>query len=235
MQRHTRKTTVLFALILPACMIAACATQQARKTSPTTFLGDYSMLQEGGKDRALLLYINPRADFSAYNAIVMDPVRLYASGKHEMENLSPEERQTILNYADATIREQLSREYTLVDEPGPRVLHVRVAITEAENASRTLDTISTVIPIGLAVSGMAALATGEFAFTGSAGLEVEILDSVSKERLAAAVDRRTGGKITGKADKFSSWRTIKNSLDYWANKMRERLVEARDSAQGVEE
>jgi len=227
MKTSTRSTTLFAAVCVLACMLAACATQQARKTSTTTFLGDYSMLKEGGKDRALLVYINPQADFSAYNAILMDPVRLYASGKHDMENLSPEERQTILNYADATIREQLSKDYTLVDEPGPGVLHLRVAITEAENASRTLDTISTVVPIGLAVSGLAALATGEWAFTGSAGLEVEILDSMSDERLAAAVDRRTGGKITGKADKFRGWRTIKNSLDYWANKLRERLAEAR--------
>jgi len=185
------------------------------------------MLKPGGKDRALFLYVNPQADFSVYNAILLDPVRLYASGKHEMEKMKPEDREKILNYADATIREQLAVDYTLVEEPGPGVMHLRIALTEAENANVTLDTISTVIPIGLAVSGLASLATGEFAFTGRAGLEVDILDSMTGERLAAAVDRRTGGKITGKADKFSGWRTVKNSLDYWANKMRERLAEAR--------
>ena len=85
----------------------------------------------------------------------------------------------------------------------------------------------------IAASGLAALATGEWAFTGSAGLEVEMLDSVSGVRLAAAVDRRTGGKITGKVDKFSGWWTIKNSLDFWANQMRERLAEARAGNAGL--
>jgi hypothetical protein len=228
MQGYTRKTLLLSSIILLVCMLASCATQQSRKTSITTFLGDYSMLTPGGKDRALFRYVNPQADFSAYNAIVLDPVRLYASGQHEMEKLTPKDRERILNYADAIIREQLSGDYMLVDEPGPGVMHLRIAITEAENANVTLDTISTIIPIGLAVSGLASLATGEFGFTGSAGIEIDILDSMSGERLAAAVDRRTGGKITGKTDKLSGWRTVKNSLDFWANKLRERLVEARD-------
>lgn len=228
MQKNIRQKAMLFMIVPLLCVLAACAaTYQARDASPTTFLGDYSMLKEGGKDRALLLYVNPQADFKKYNAVLMDPVRLYASGKHEMENLSAEERQKILNYADATIREQLAADYEFVETPGPGVLHLRVAITEAENASRTLDTISTVIPIGLAASGLAALATGEWAFTGRAGLEVEILDSETGTRLAAAVDRRTGAKVTGKADKFSGWRTIKNSLDFWADRLRERLAEAR--------
>jgi hypothetical protein len=230
-----QRTLCLLTITALIGVFAGCATHQSRKTDTTTFLGDYSMLKEGGKDRALLLYVNPQADFAAYNSILLDPVRLYASGKHEMEKLTAEDRKKILDYADATIREQLSKDYTLVDAPGPGVLHIRIAITEAEGARVVLDTISTVIPIGLAASGLAALATGEWGFTGRAGLEVEMLDSVSGERLAAAVDRRTGGKITGKADKFSGWRTVKNSLDYWANKMRERLAEARGDVQDAEE
>ena len=110
---------------------------------------------------------------------------------------------------------------------GPGVMHLRVAITEAEEANVTLDTISTVVPIGLALGGLAALATGEWAFTGSVGAEVEMLDSQSGKRLFAAVDRRTGGKVTGKGNKFDDWHTVKDSLDYWAIKLRERLAEER--------
>jgi hypothetical protein len=227
MKTRTRSTILFGAVLVLACMLAACATYQSRKVAPTTFLGDYSMLKEGGEGRAVLVYINPQADFKAYNAIMMDPVKLYASGKHEMDKLKPEDRQLILNYADATIREQLAKDYTLVNTAGPGVMHLRVAITEAEEANVTLDTISTVVPIGLALGGLAALATGEWAFTGSVGVEAEMLDSQSGTRLFAAVDRRTGAKITGKGDKFDDWHTVKDALDYWANKLRERLAEER--------
>jgi len=235
MQCYTRNTLLLAASILMVCFFTACATNQSRETSPTTFLGDYSMLKEGGKDRALLLYVNPHADFKAYNAILLDPVRLYASGKHEMEKLTAEDRHKILDYADATIREQLAKDYTLLDQPGPGVMHIRVAVTEAEGARVVLDTVSTVIPITLAARAMTALATGEWGFTGRAGIEVDILDSMSGERLAAAVDRRTGGTVTGKGDKLKGWRTVKNSLDFWANRMRERLVEASGLEQHIDE
>ena len=227
MKTYTRNTLLLCTITALACMLAACATHQARKTSTTTFLGDYSMLKEGGDGKALLYYINPEADIKAYNAVMMDPVKLYASGKHEMKKLTPEDRQLILNYADAKIREQLAKDYKLVNSPGRGVMHLRVAITEAEDANVTLDTISTIVPIGLALGGLTALGTGEWGFTGSAGVEVEMLDSQSGKRLFAAVDRRTGAKVTGKGDKFDDWRTVKNSLDYWANKLRERLAEER--------
>ena len=231
----SKRNTLLAAIILLVCVLAACATKQTWETSPSTFLGDYSMLKEGGKDRALLLYVNPHADFKAYNAIMLDPVRLYASGKHEMEKLTAEDRHKILDYADATIREQLAKDYTLLDQPGPGVMHIRVAVTEAEGARVVLDTVSTVIPITLAARAMTALATGEWGFTGRAGIEVDILDSMSGERLAAAVDRRTGGTVTGKGDKLKGWRTVKNSLDFWANRMRERLVEASGLEQHIDE
>ncbi len=236
MQGYTQQKLVLCTIIALICLLTACAsTYQARDTYQAGFLRDYSMLQPGGKDRALLRYVNPQADFKAYNAIWMDPVRLYASGKHEMEKLTAEDRHRILDYADATIREQLSVDYTLVEEPGPGVMHLRIAITEAEGARVVLDTVSTVIPIGLAASAAAALATGKWGFTGRAGLEVDILDSMTDVRLAAVVDRRTGGKVTGKGDKLKGWRTVKNSLDYWANKMRERLAEARGVEQNTDE
>ena len=42
-----------------AMLVTGCAlTQQARKTEPAGFLGDYSNLKEGGKDEALLVYID---------------------------------------------------------------------------------------------------------------------------------------------------------------------------------
>lgn len=223
------KTLVCAAIMIcaVACMLGACATYQSRDVTHTTFLGDYSMLKEGGEGRALLLYVDPQADLKAYHAVMMDPVRLYASGKHEMDKLTSKDQQIILNYADAAIRDQLSKDYTLVDAPGPGVMHLRVAITEAEDANVTMDTISTVVPIGLAFSGLVALGSGEWAFTGSAGVEAEMLDSVSGRRIFAAVDRRTGAKVTGKGDKFDDWRTVKNAIDYWASKMRGRLAEAR--------
>jgi hypothetical protein len=50
-----------------------------------------------------------------------------------------------------------------------------------------------------------------------------MLDSVTGERLAAAVDKRQGGKgvFRGK------WEDTKEAFDFWAKRFRQRLDEAR--------
>jgi hypothetical protein len=227
MKTQKRNAVAICTLIVLLCLLGACATMQARSVKTTGFLGDYSKLKPGKEGQALLVYIDPEADIRFYNRIIMDPVKLYASSQNSMSNVSNEERQKLLNYADAAIREQLAKDYVFVREPGASAMRLRVAITEAQDANVTMDTISTVLPIGLALAGLQAVATGSCAFVGSAGIEAELLDSQTGKRLMAAVDRRTGGKMTGQGDKFDEWRTVKNAIDFWAQRLQERLTELR--------
>ena len=53
--------------------------------------------------------------------------------------------------------------------------------------------------------------------------EMELLDSMSSERLAAAVDSRRGGKPASRG----VWEDTKDAFDYWARRFRERLDAAR--------
>jgi len=67
-----RGTFVIF--LMSALLFTACAsTKQARNVEPSGFLGDYSKLQEGGKDEALLVYRNPHANISRFNKIIIEP------------------------------------------------------------------------------------------------------------------------------------------------------------------
>ena len=228
MKNHGTKSVVMCALLAVVCMVSACASMQARSTKTSGFLGDYSQLKKGGDDEALLVYIDPNANIKAYNKILMDPIRMYASKENsQMMDVSSENQRKLLNYADAAIREKLSKNYTFVQQPGPGVMRLRIAITEADSSYVVLDTVSTIVPIGLALSGIQTLATGSCSFVGSAGMEIEMQDSHTGKRLAAAVDRRVGGKVTGKGDKFDKWRTVKNAVDYWAERMQTRLAEER--------
>ena len=106
-------------------------------------------------------------------------------------------------------------------------MRLRIALTEAESSYVVLDTVSTVLPIGLALAGLQTAATGSCSFVGSAGVEAELQDSQTGKRLMAAVDRRVGGKMTGQGDKFDEWRTVKNAVDYWADRLQTRLAEER--------
>jgi hypothetical protein len=64
---------------------------------------------------------------------------------------------------------------------------------------------------------------------GSATGEIELLDSSTGKRLAAAVDGRGGTKYTGKFDKFGKLNDTKDACDYWAQRIETRLEELSDA------
>ncbi len=204
---------------------AGCAsTYQARKTVPSGFLGDYSQLKKGVGDEAQLIYVNPKTDFTKYNKLLMDPVKLYVSKKNsKLDKLSKEDQQRIVDFIYAAGRAQLTSRWIIVEQPGPGVMRLRVAVTDATGANVVRDTVSSILPIGIAISGLKYLATGANTAVGSAGVECEGVDSVTGERLFAAVDSRVGRKVTGKFDKLEKYRTVEDAFAYWAQKLSQRL------------
>jgi hypothetical protein len=231
MKTRSLKKWMGVSILLAAGLLSGCqSTYQARNVETSGFLGDYSQLKPGQGDEALLVYLNPQANLGKYDKIMLDPVQIYAVKDSTVAKLPKEDLQRLANYLDATLREHLKADYTIVTTPGPGVLKLRVAITEARGAKVVLDTISTLLPIGLALSEVKNLATGSHTAVGSVGIEGELQDSVSGTRLFAAVDERVGRKITGKFDKFSKWRTANDAFDYWAERLQLRLKEERSQA-----
>jgi hypothetical protein len=229
MKKPVCNVSKLLAGICVLMLLCSCAaTSKSRTVTKSGFLGDYSQLREGGEEEAQLIYIDPNADFKSYTKIFMDPIKVYTSDKDSnLKKLSKEELQALVNYLDATLRQNLKKDYTFVDAPGPGVMHLRVAITDAEGSNVALDTISSILPVGMALNLIQVGITGKSSFVGEAGIEVEMLDSQSDKRLAAAVDRRVGSKYTGQFDKLNEWHAVTDSYDHWAQRMQLRLSELR--------
>lgn len=208
-----------------AMLLTSCAsTQQARSAKPSGFLRDYAQLTAKGSDRALLSYIKPGTDFRAYKKIILMPVAIYAAPDSDIGKLSAEEAQTLVNYMTSALVEQLKADYTFVAKPGPDVMTLRVAMTDADASKVILDTIGTVLPYGFAASHIKNLITGRHLAVGSARVEMELLDSQTKIRLAAAVDERSGGKVLAKGQ-TDAYGDAKNAIDFWAKKVGDRLDE----------
>ncbi|MBW2466361.1 MAG: DUF3313 domain-containing protein [Deltaproteobacteria bacterium] len=106
--------------------------------------------------------------------------------------------------------------YPIVDTPGEGVLEIRTAITDVEPGSPVKGAATTIIPVGATISIIKKATTGSNMAVGRASMEIELLDSLTGVRLAAAIDRREGGKkvISGK------WTAIQEAFDYWAHKLR---------------
>jgi uncharacterized protein DUF3313 len=222
-----------FAMVLLCllCIIfVGCSTHQSRKVYTSGFLGDYLEFREGKGDEAQLVYLNPKADFSSKNKILLKPIKIYASTDSGLEEDAEKEyMKALLDYFDASIRTSLGEEYEFVTEPGPDVMEFRIAVTEVGAPVVPLDVVSSIIPVGIAISTLSGVSFGRELSVGDAGAEMEILDSQTGERMGAFVDRRIGYKYTFKFDKFNRWRAAKAAFDFWAMRMKIRLTELRYS------
>jgi hypothetical protein len=209
-------------------LLGGCAaSQQARNVETSGFLGDdYALLREGGADEALLVYRNPDADWARYDKIKLDPVTIWAGEGSAFEDFSKPDRQELADTLYTMLVEELSQDSQMVDELGPGVLHVQVAITDAQTSNPALDTISSVVPQALLLSQAKGLVTGKPGFVGEASVEAKATDGQTGELLAAGVDRRVGGKsVTGAPT--DSWDDVREAYRYWAQQLRYRLCTER--------
>lgn len=208
-------------------LMAACAgTQQARDVQTSGFLGsDYELLHQGQEGEALLVYRKPDVDWKAYDKIKLDPVTIWAGEESAFEDFSKPDRQELANTLYTAIHQELEQDYTMVNATGPGVLHLQVALTDAQTSYPTMDTISSIVPQALLISEAKDLATGKPSFVGEASGETKMSDGASGELLAAAVDRRVGGKsLSGSTD---SWNDARQAFVYWAEQLRYRLCTER--------
>ena len=127
-----------------ATLAAGCtATQQApiKKTDiKCGFLGmDCDRLIAGEQGQAALRYINPNAPWTEYKKVLIAPVTFWGS---DATKISAADQQALTNYFANVLREELGKKFEVVDQAGPGVMRVQVALTDAEAATPGLRTIS---------------------------------------------------------------------------------------------
>ena len=222
-------------LLAPLALLwlgGCAATQQAKSVQKSGFLGDYSMLRAGQEDQALLVYKNPAADWGKYKKIMLDPVTVWLAKDSQFKEVSVEDRQRLATILWSKLDENLRKDYEMTSQPGPDVLRIQVAITEAGESSVVLDTVSSIVPQMRLLTGAKGLATGVSGFTGSASVEGKLTDAADGTLLAAAVDRRGGTKsVSGVTN---SWNDVDEAYRFWGEKLRYRLCQWRGGTNCVE-
>jgi hypothetical protein len=222
------RTTALIGMVAVAALgaVGCAATHQARGAKPSGFLGDYSELRPGKQGEALLVYVRPGVDWKKYDKIWLEPVTMWGGATSGLlQSVPKDEAQVLADYLDASLRNSLAKDYKLVDKAGPGTLRLRIAVTEAEGSTVPLDLASTVVPQMRTLSTVKRIATGTDAFVGKAGVEGEIEDSITDQRLAAAVDRQVGEKrLKGVGN---TWDDVQGAFDYWSERLRRRLADFR--------
>ena len=160
-------------------LLSGCGATQAAKTG---FLKDYSKLTPHPDIDGRHVYLNPNMNIRDYSKFIVDPVVLSLSKTGKERGVDQEDLNEQVTFFHQQIVHNLEQGYRVVSSPGKGVARVRVAITDVEKTNPFLN-----IHPGTKLTG---------AGLGSAGMEAEIVDSVTGQTIAAAIDNQKGSRLS---------------------------------------
>lgn len=186
----------LSALLLAAGAIALSGCNTST-TSPSGFLADYQQLQpDPSRFDSALIYVNPDANLKNYDRIIIDVVTIRGS-------LTDEESTALEQYFGNALNRELSKDYKVVQTPGPNTIELRTALATPPNTT------------GWNIKD----------FVNTTNIEGEVVASQSKERLIAIADKPL--EELNPNDTLETKEDIKELLDAAAVRIRNGLADHR--------
>ena len=212
----------LFVLLMGLMFLAACASTTA--PSKSLFLGEYeNKLQAGPEGGAKLLWLKPGADFAKYNKFMVDYPVFALAPESEYKGIDGDEMKTLADNASKGLIEGISKEYTVVSEPGPDVVRIHFGIVDLKQSSPVLSGVTSVVPIGLGISLIKKGASDSYTGSGGTKAEVLIIDSTTNEVIGAAKDEYSAGFT----ERFSKWGVVEDAFKHWGERIAKFLTEAK--------
>lgn len=231
-RRNGRAAIAMIALAAVAISAIGCGILRPTRgrhfedATHSGFLGDYSQLAPREGFQAQEVYVNPDAAWPRYDAVYLESVTLWVSD--EAKKPKPEEQKMLTDLLYKGLHDKIAEKFKIADKPGPGVIKLRAALTDAKGARVALNTVSTVVPQARAAATVLGLGTDTAALVGTASMEGELTDGITNERLAAVVDSRAGTK--GVTRMLFKWADVDAICDHWGERTRDFLV-----AQGVQQ
>ena len=221
--------SVLLLGIGAGLLMAGCAAEpqptaeqiEVMQPRPAVF-ADPATMKPGPAGSDLLYYQKADAEASRYGSIIIEPLTLWC-GDMTLD-IAPEDQFALSVYMYEVLKQHLGRDFTVVDQPGPGVVRLRIMLIDFGRAPTGMHTVSSMPPPPRLAEVVKQLSGGAYSFTGAAKSEGELTDSVTGERLLAWVDRRVGGG-SGKPAAQWQWPDASAAINYWAETLSARLAQ----------
>jgi hypothetical protein len=185
------------------------------------FLKDYAVLKPNAELGAeASTYVNPdqMKNLRRYLAIIVDPVEVFIATSADDAKIPPRAVEVISNYFRRALENAVADAFPIVETPGPLVLRLRAAVVG--------------IDLGGPLAPVAAVEDPNKPFGNAivlekVGIEIELIDSETGERIAALVDRAPlGAGAEVGSENFSRearFAEARQAFDGWAGRVREFL------------
>lgn len=226
--------TLCFSLaVLLVLVAAACSKPQPPtvKRMPANqeysgFLKDYSKLAPNPKlEGSVKTFVQADAqkNLHRYVAVIVDPVEVYLASDADDVKVSERTRAAVANYFRAALTHAVADAFPPVDEPGPLVLRLRAAIIGVDAGGPVAAADKPADPDDVVESS---------ANISKVGVEMELLDSITGEQIAAAVDREplgTGAEVaSANLTRHEKAVAARAAFDEWASRLRTFLNRAHE-------
>lgn len=113
-------------------------------------------------------------------------------------------------------------EYPIVFEPGPDVLRIKIALTGIMQSRPVLSGVTTVVPVGMAISIAKKGSTGSWIGSCATGAELMAIDTEKNEVVGVAQDEQ----VAGFTERFSKYGSASEAFKFWEGRIRGFLDQA---------
>jgi len=173
-----------------------------------------------------------RARLQGYDSIMVDQPEIFLHAESPYGGFKPDDMKAIADGFRDAVSKELDANYAVVEEPGEKVLYLRIAATDLYVKRKRSKNPLNYTPVGFVLSTVKKKLTKDLDKKLSLvelSVEAEMLDSVTGERLAAAVERLGArkDKQAGQKKDPSSWTELDWAMAECGRRMRCRLDNAR--------
>ena len=209
--------------------LANCAGIQSKDQD---FLSSYSGFEKSSFLDDAVVYKGNLLKIDKYDSVYIEDLRVLPPPKADNKKITQEELQKLATTFDQTMRDELAKDYKVVSQPGPGTVSFRAAVTDLQPGDPFWFTVGHA-PFVSYASTAAWAVTGNNLGSGYATMEAEVLDSVTRERIYAVIDKNTGSQLE-LIEGLSRWGHVERAFRAWAKKFRETFRKTREAEESAE-
>ena len=227
------------------------ATDSARLTR-SGFLSDYARLKPVAALDGIECWRDSRLNPRQFDKVLVSRIVVSLAPKRNNDPLvqttiDPNDLKTLTDYFHHSLVKALKPQMQIVDQAGPGVVVIRIALTDLVPTTVTDSLAGTLIPYAFVAEAGSGVATGRPAgstpYLGETGMEMQFRDGATGQIIAECRDTEIGRKYAadvnasaigaaqtwanGYMSSFQAWQYAKLAFDKWSMLVAQRFAELR--------
>lgn len=190
-------------LVLPLLVLLLCACASNTGPSPADnaaskhFLGaEFGKMTPVAGAQNRFSWRSPQFNPKDYAAVLIDPTVIWQIDAIAKDTgVSKDELQAVAKHIDAEFKSAMqSIDFPIKDTAGPRTMRISAAITQVKASNPTMNTLTSVLPVGILMTLGRKAAGSADPNVGSCSIEIRFSDAVTGQTLGLFADHKTGDK-----------------------------------------